>query len=129
MSWTVGRSLGQAADTPDAQSGGPAPKERAARERLRLNAAERFERGEPNAVIASESRVARRSVQRWHRAWREAGVQGLRSAGPASSPRTSPPISSRRRGGRSSTGHDRSCMRAEPSRITFFVSVRPRGFR
>ncbi|WP_406300190.1 helix-turn-helix domain-containing protein [Embleya sp. NBC_00888] len=73
-----------------AQGGGLTPKERAARERLRLDAAERFERGESNAVIASELRVARRSVERWRRAWREAGVEGLRSSGPASVPRLDP---------------------------------------
>ncbi|WP_406290670.1 winged helix-turn-helix domain-containing protein [Embleya sp. NBC_00896] len=69
---------------------GRLPRERAARERLRLDAAERCERGESNAVIASELRVARRSVERWRRAWRAAGVEGLRSSGPASVPRLDP---------------------------------------
>nr|WP_246127513.1 winged helix-turn-helix domain-containing protein [Embleya hyalina] len=41
-------------------------------------------------MIASELRVARRSVERWRRAWREAGVEGLRSAGPASLPKLDP---------------------------------------
>nr|WP_250853942.1 winged helix-turn-helix domain-containing protein [Streptomyces malaysiensis] len=30
--------------------------------------------------------VSVRSVERWRRAWREGGVEGLRSAGPANSP-------------------------------------------
>ncbi|MGW7201858.1 IS630 family transposase, partial [Streptomyces chryseus] len=38
------------------------------------------------AVIAKDLRVSVRSVERWRRAWREGGVEALRSAGPASSP-------------------------------------------
>ncbi|MDA5286550.1 winged helix-turn-helix domain-containing protein [Streptomyces sp. Isolate_45] len=37
-------------------------------------------------MIAKELRVSVRSVERWRRAWREGGMEGLRSAGPANSP-------------------------------------------
>nr|WP_234319451.1 winged helix-turn-helix domain-containing protein [Streptomyces sp. NRRL S-237] len=37
-------------------------------------------------VIARELRVSVRSVERWRRAWRENGMEGLRSAGPANAP-------------------------------------------
>ncbi|MFE3866394.1 hypothetical protein ACFXPT_39400 [Streptomyces goshikiensis] len=36
-------------------------------------------------MIAKELRVSVRSVERWHRAWREDGMAVLRSAGPATS--------------------------------------------
>ncbi|MFE7513695.1 helix-turn-helix domain-containing protein [Streptomyces sp. NPDC057540] len=39
------------------------------RERLRLQAAERFSRGEARALIAKDLRVSVRSVQRWRQAW------------------------------------------------------------
>ncbi|MEU9256689.1 winged helix-turn-helix domain-containing protein [Streptomyces sp. NPDC048270] len=51
-----------------------------------LQAGERFAAGEKTAVIAKELRVSVRSVERWRRAWREGGMEGLRSAGPANSP-------------------------------------------
>ncbi|MFD3537489.1 winged helix-turn-helix domain-containing protein [Streptomyces sp. NPDC058664] len=37
-------------------------------------------------MIAKDLRVSVRSVERWRRAWREGGIQALRSAGPATSP-------------------------------------------
>jgi transposase len=72
-----------------AQGGGLTAKRREFRERLRLEAAERFTRGEENAVIAKDLRVSVRSVQRWRRAWRESGIRALASQGPASVPRLS----------------------------------------
>lgn len=42
--------------------------------------------GEKTAVIAKDLRVSVRSVERWRRAWREGGLEGLRSAGPANEP-------------------------------------------
>ncbi|MEH0407446.1 helix-turn-helix domain-containing protein [[Kitasatospora] papulosa] len=37
-------------------------------------------------MIAKDLRVSVRSVERWRRAWREGGIEGLRSAGPANVP-------------------------------------------
>ncbi|MDA5284122.1 hypothetical protein [Streptomyces sp. Isolate_45] len=37
-------------------------------------------------MIAKELRASVRSVERWRRAWREGGMEALRSAGPANSP-------------------------------------------
>ena len=45
-----------------------------------------FARGEKTAVIAKDLRVSVRSVERWRRAWREGGMEALRSAGPANPP-------------------------------------------
>nr|WP_244320470.1 MULTISPECIES: helix-turn-helix domain-containing protein [Streptomyces] len=66
--------------------GGLTAERRAFRERIRLQAGERFAAGEKTAVIAKDLRVSVRSVERWRRAWREGGMDALRSAGPASSP-------------------------------------------
>ncbi|TLS46134.1 transposase [Streptomyces montanus] len=71
------------------QGGGLTAERREFRERLRLEAAERFERGETNAVVAKELRVSVRSVQRWRRAWAEGGWRALNSSGQASLPRLS----------------------------------------
>lgn len=46
-----------------------------ARERLRLEAAERFALSQDNALVAKELRVHLRSVQRWRKAWSEGGVK------------------------------------------------------
>ncbi|MFK0222960.1 helix-turn-helix domain-containing protein [Streptomyces vinaceus] len=62
-----------------AQGGGLTDAGRAARERIRLKAVERFEGGEKNREIAGALRVSERSVERWRRQWRdrrEAGVLG-----------------------------------------------------
>ncbi|MEV0267143.1 winged helix-turn-helix domain-containing protein [Streptomyces sp. NPDC050617] len=69
-----------------AQGGGLTDERRAFRERLRLEAAERFALGEENMVIAHELRVSVRSVQRWRRAWSQGGPRALASRGPASLP-------------------------------------------
>ncbi|TDU80402.1 helix-turn-helix domain-containing protein [Streptomyces sp. KS 21] len=53
---------------------------------FRLQAGQRFAAGEKTAVIAKGLRVSLRSVERWRRAWREGGMEALRSAGPANSP-------------------------------------------
>lgn len=60
-----------------------------ARERVRVLAAEGFERGEKNTVIAKDLRVSLRSVERWRRAWREKGMAGVRCSGPAKRPKVS----------------------------------------
>ncbi|GAB2819776.1 winged helix-turn-helix domain-containing protein [Streptomyces daliensis] len=73
-----------------AQGGGLTAERQEFRERLRLQAAERFERGETNAVIAKDLRISVRSVQRWRRAWQQGGPLALNSKGPASRPRLSP---------------------------------------
>ncbi|MFD8706727.1 helix-turn-helix domain-containing protein [Kitasatospora sp. NPDC059648] len=63
--------------------------ERAARERIRLQAVERFEGGEKNREIATALRVSDRSVERWLRQWRERGEAGVLSKGSPGRPRLS----------------------------------------
>ncbi|CAM5741278.1 winged helix-turn-helix domain-containing protein [Streptomyces hirsutus] len=60
---------------------------RQSRERIRLQTAERFARGEKTSVIAADLRVSERSVERRRRTWREHGPQGLASKGSAGRPR------------------------------------------
>lgn len=67
-----------------AHGGGLTPKEQEKRERVRLEAAERFARGEKTEVVARELRVTSRSVRRWRREWEQGGADALRSKGPAS---------------------------------------------
>ncbi|MEV7713369.1 helix-turn-helix domain-containing protein [Streptomyces sp. NPDC088270] len=52
------------------------------REELRLQAGERFARGEGSTSIARNLRVRVRSVQRWRHAWVQGGPRSLRSQGP-----------------------------------------------
>lgn len=72
-----------------AQAGGYTPKAQAAREQLRLEAAERFERGDATGEIAWDLRVGKRSVRQWRRDWKAGGAQALRSKGPVSVERLS----------------------------------------
>lgn len=67
-----------------ATGGGLTAADRDRRERVRLAAAERFERGQSCGQVAAELRVTERSVERWRRAWQAGGVQALGSSGPAS---------------------------------------------
>ncbi len=64
-----------------AQGGGLTDAERAARERIRLQAVVRFEAGETNREVAVALQVSERSVERWRRAWRERGEAGVLSQG------------------------------------------------
>jgi transposase len=73
-----------------AQRGGYTPAEQERRERLRLEAAERFARGDTVRQIARDLRVTEGSVRRWHRAWQAGGTQALRSKGPVSREKLSP---------------------------------------
>ena len=73
-----------------AQRGGYTPAEQQRRERLRLEAAGRFARGDRVSEIAHDLRVTPGSVRRWHRAWQEGGTEALRSRGPVSRERLSP---------------------------------------
>ena len=73
-----------------AQRGGYTPAEQQRRERLRLEAAGRFARGDTINEIARDLRVTEGSVRRWHRAWRDGGAEALRSQGPVSRERLSP---------------------------------------
>ncbi|HEY9372172.1 MAG TPA: winged helix-turn-helix domain-containing protein [Streptomyces sp.] len=73
-----------------AQGGGLTDAGRAARERIRLQAVERFAGGEKNREIAAALRVSERSVERWRRAWRERGEAGILSKGSPGRPRLSP---------------------------------------
>ncbi|XCM84338.1 winged helix-turn-helix domain-containing protein (plasmid) [Kitasatospora sp. HUAS MG31] len=72
-----------------AQGGGLTDAGRAARERIRLQAVERFEDGQKNREIAAALRVSERSVERWRRQWRERGEAGVRSKGSPGRPRLS----------------------------------------
>ncbi|MET9082171.1 winged helix-turn-helix domain-containing protein [Streptomyces sp. NPDC004237] len=69
-----------------AQGGGLTDERRAFREKLRLEAAERFQQGDENTVIAHDLRVSIWSVQHWRRAWSQDGSRALASKGPASLP-------------------------------------------
>ena len=73
-----------------AQRGGYTPAEQQRRERLRLEAAGRFARGDAISQIAHDLRVTEGSVRRWHRAWQDGGTEALRSKGPVSRERLSP---------------------------------------
>ncbi|MFJ3638063.1 winged helix-turn-helix domain-containing protein [Streptomyces sp. NPDC090112] len=68
------------------EGGGLTAERRAFREGIRHEAGVRFTAGEKTAVIAKDLRVRVRSVERWRRAWREGGMQALRSSSPANSP-------------------------------------------
>ncbi|WP_210590710.1 winged helix-turn-helix domain-containing protein [Streptomyces sp. GESEQ-35] len=70
-----------------AQGGGLTPQGQAARERVRMLAADGFARGEKHTVIAKRLRVSVRSVERWHRSWRDGGQGALRISGPAKRPK------------------------------------------
>ncbi|MFD6311025.1 winged helix-turn-helix domain-containing protein [Streptomyces nigra] len=72
-----------------AQGGGLTDAERTTRERLRLQAVERFEGGQKNAEIAGALRISLRSVERWRRAWREGGEAGVLPKGAPGRPRLS----------------------------------------
>ncbi|GGZ17753.1 hypothetical protein GCM10010300_72240 [Streptomyces olivaceoviridis] len=74
------------------QGGGFTAERRAFRERIRLEAAERFAVGDASSLIAKALRVSVRSVQRWRRSWQEGGQAALRSKGPASLPKLSPEL-------------------------------------
>ncbi|MFV0138269.1 helix-turn-helix domain-containing protein [Streptomyces sp. HMX87] len=65
---------------------GRADRRTAFREKLRLQAAERFRQGDENTVIAHDLRVSVRSVQRWGKAWSQDGPRALASKSPASLP-------------------------------------------
>ncbi|MGW2084559.1 winged helix-turn-helix domain-containing protein [Streptomyces sp. NPDC001880] len=61
------------------------------RERVRLQAVERFESGQKNREIAAAFRVSERYVERWRRQWRERGEAGVLSKGSPGQPRLSDP--------------------------------------
>ncbi|OEJ62593.1 transposase [Streptomyces agglomeratus] len=71
------------------QGGGLTAERQAFRERVRMAAVGMFADGRGSTEIAKELRVSVRSVQRWRRAWQEAGPDGVRSRGPASRPKLS----------------------------------------
>ncbi|GGW58570.1 hypothetical protein GCM10010503_39560 [Streptomyces lucensis JCM 4490] len=68
------------------QGGGLTDERRAFREKLRMEAAERFRQGDENPIIAHDLPVSVRSVQQWRRAWSQNGSRPLASRGPASLP-------------------------------------------
>lgn len=63
--------------------------ERAAPERVRLQAVACFESGAKSREVAAELRVSDRSVERWRRQWRENGNAGVASKGSPGRPRLS----------------------------------------
>jgi transposase len=73
-----------------AQRGGYTPAEQQRRERLRVEAADRFARDDTIQEIAHDLRVTEGSVRRWRRAWQDGGTAALRSKGPVSRERLSP---------------------------------------
>jgi transposase len=73
-----------------AQGGGLTPREQAKREQVRLQAAERFARGDHTADIAKDLRVGKRQVEKWRSAWRTGGIEALCSKGPMARERLSP---------------------------------------
>lgn len=72
-----------------AQGGGLTDAERTTRERLRLEAVERFEGAQKDAGIADALRISLRSVERWRSSWREGGETGVLSKGSPGRPRLS----------------------------------------
>jgi transposase len=72
-----------------AQGGGMTPAEQAARERIRMEAGARFERGESISHVARDLRVGVRQVEKWRSAWRDGGSDALRSRGPQAAARLS----------------------------------------
>ncbi|WP_372412271.1 winged helix-turn-helix domain-containing protein [Streptomyces luteireticuli] len=70
-----------------AQGGGLTAERRQVREGIRLQAAERFARGEKTALVAKDLRVTERSVERWRRVWREGGAEALTSRGSPGRPK------------------------------------------
>ncbi|MER5383399.1 winged helix-turn-helix domain-containing protein [Streptomyces sp. NPDC002688] len=72
-----------------ADGGGLTAERRAAREGIRLEAGQRFARGDRTSDIAKDLRVSERSVEQRRRNWREGGTEGLRSKGPAKLPKLS----------------------------------------
>ena len=73
-----------------AQRGGYTPAEQERRERLRLEAAGRFARGDSIREVARDLRVTEGSVRRWRRAWQAGGAEALKSRGPVSREKLSP---------------------------------------
>jgi transposase len=65
-----------------ADSGGLTARGRAARERVRLQAAGMFEQQLPAVEIAARLRVSTKSVYAWRRAWTTGGRAALASRGP-----------------------------------------------
>ncbi|WP_370666114.1 helix-turn-helix domain-containing protein [Streptomyces sp. IBSBF 2507] len=107
-----------------AQGGGLTDERRAFREKLRMEAAERFRQGDENTVIAHDLRVSVRSVQRWRKAWSQDGTRALASKGPASLPLLSERFQS---GHRSGDGGKAATHEAPmPLREVFDVSTHQR---
>jgi Winged helix-turn helix len=67
-----------------AQRGGYTPAGQQRRERLRLEAADRFARDGTIKEIAHDLRVTEGPVRRWRRAWQDGGTAALQSKGPVS---------------------------------------------
>ncbi|MEU7205425.1 winged helix-turn-helix domain-containing protein [Streptomyces sp. NPDC045470] len=71
------------------QGGGLTDERRAFRERIRMEAAERFVAGQDNALVARQLRISVRSVQRWRRCRQDGGGKSLKSKGSPGRPRLS----------------------------------------
>jgi putative transposase len=64
-----------------ADGGGLTAEQRAARERIRMEAGRRFERGGRTSDIAKDLRVSERSIEQWRRNWREGRPGGSEAEG------------------------------------------------
>jgi transposase len=73
-----------------AQRGGYTPAEPQQRERLPLQASERFACGDTTGQVARDLRVTEGSARRRRRAWRDGGTGALKSRGPVSRERLTP---------------------------------------
>ena len=110
-----------------AQRGGYTPAEQQRRERLRLEAAELFARGDGINEIARDPRVTEGSVRRWRRAWRDGGTAALRSRGPVSRERLSPQqwarLEAELKKGPLSAMSRRQCLAGRPPRPCFHAGA------
>ncbi|MGY3206275.1 transposase [Streptomyces sp. TE5632] len=66
--------------------GGLTARQRAQRERARLEAAEMFAHGLAPPQVARRLRVSRKSAYAWHARWRDGGREALCSKGPSGRP-------------------------------------------
>lgn len=66
-----------------ADGGGLTPAARQRRETVRMQAAQMFAAGIPAAKVAVTLEVSQKSAYMWRRAWRDGGLDALRSKGPS----------------------------------------------
>ncbi|MFF2410473.1 winged helix-turn-helix domain-containing protein [Streptomyces sp. NPDC058092] len=106
-----------------AQGGGLTDAERAAQERIRLQAVERFEGRKTDREIAAALRVSKRSVERWRPQWCERGEAGVLSKDSPGHPRLSETqiVGLERELERGLLGHDWEDPRWTPARVKTLI--------